>query len=194
MLFRSIRDEKVTYLEGHCISYGSSFSYLPIIEIIKNNFSIDDRDDDEVIKAKVETTINKMDAKLKDTILIILDLLSVKTDFDILKDLDAGQKRQGIFEALKAITLRGSQIRPLVIVIEDLHWIDKTSEDFVNYLVGSVGNHRIMLLFTSRPGFVHSFIYNPYYTQIALTSLSTRECRVLIESTLLGGKIGRAHV
>ena len=184
-----IRDEKVTYLEGHCISYGKSFSYLPIVEILKNNFAVDDRDDNEVIKAKVETAINKMDAKLKDAIPIILDLLSVKTDFDILKDLDAGQKRQGIFEALKAITLRGSQIRPLVIVIEDLHWIDKTSEDFINYLVGSVGNHRIMLLFTCRPGFVHSFIYNPYYTQIALTSLSTRECRVLIESTLLGGDI-----
>jgi len=185
----SIRDEEINYLEGHCISYGKSFSYLPIVEILKNNFTVDDRDDDELIKAKVETAINKMDSKLKDTIPIILDLLSVKTDFDILKDLDAGQKRQGIFEALKAITLRGSQIRPLVILIEDLHWIDKTSEDFINYLSGSVGNQRIMLLFTCRTGFVHSFIYNPYYTQIALTSLSTRECRVLIESTLLGENI-----
>src|SRR3989304_6152527 len=185
----SIRDEEINYLEGHCISYGKSFSYLPIVEILKNNFTVDDRDDDELIKAKVETAINKMDSKLKDTIPIILDLLSVKTDFDILKDLDAGQKRQGIFEALKAITLRGSQIRPLVILIEDLHWIDKTSEDFISYLSGSVGNQRIMLLFTCRTGFVHSFIYNPYYTQIALTSLSTRERRVLIESTLLGENI-----
>ncbi len=179
-----IGGERVTYLEGHCISYGKSFSFLPIVEILKNNFAVDDRDDDEVIKAKVETAINRIDGKLKDTIPLILDLLSIKTDYDILKDLDAGQKRQGIFEALKAIMLRGSQIRTLVIVIEDLHWIDKTSEDFLNYLTGSIGNQRTMLLFTCRPGFIHSFVDKPYYTQIALTSFSTRECRVLVEFIL----------
>lgn len=181
-----IRDDAINYLEGHCISYGSLFSYLPIIEIIKNNFSIDDKDDDEIIKAKVETALDRLDGRLIDTIPLILDLLSVKTDYDILKNLDAEQKRQGIFEALKAITLRGSQIRPLVIVIEDLHWIDKTSEDFTNYLAGSIGNHKVMLLFTSRPGFVHQFVDKPYYTQIALSSLSAKECRVLAEYMLSG--------
>src|SRR3970040_3116058 len=70
----SIRDEEINYLEGHCISYGKSFSYLSFIDIIKNNFTVDDRDDDELIKAKVENAINKMDAKLKDNIPIILDL------------------------------------------------------------------------------------------------------------------------
>ncbi len=185
--FKSImRDKEITYLEGRCISYGKSFSYLPVVEILRNNFAVDDRDDDEVIKAKVENAINSMDAKLKDTIPLILELLSVKTDYDILKNLDAEQKRQGIFEALKAIMLRESQIRPLVIIIEDLQWIDKTSDDFLNYLAGSIGNHRLMLLFTCRSGFVHSFVDKPYYTQIALTSLSTRECRVLVESILQG--------
>lgn len=184
-----IRGEKVTHLEGHCISYGKSFSFLPIIEILKNKFAVDDRDDDEVIKAKIGSAINRADVKLKDAIPLILDLLSVKTDYDILKNLDAEQKRQGIVEGLKAIMLRGSQIRPIVIVIEDLHWIDKTSEDFLNYLAGSIGNQRIMLLFTCRPGFVHSFVDKPYYTQIALTSLSTRECRVLVESILQGENV-----
>jgi predicted ATPase/class 3 adenylate cyclase len=184
-----IRGEKVTHLEGHCISYGKSFSFLPIIEILKNKFAIDDRDNDEVIKAKIENAINRGDVKLKDAIPLILDLLSVKTDYDILKNLDAEKKRQSIFETLKTIMLIGSRIRPLVIVIEDLHWIDKTSEDFLNYLAGSIGNQRIMLLFTCRPGFVHSFVDKPYYTQIALTSLSTRECRVLVESILQGENV-----
>jgi predicted ATPase/class 3 adenylate cyclase len=178
------RDEEVSYLEGNCISYGKSFSYLPIVEILKGNFEIDDRDDDDRIKAKVETAISRIDDKLKDAVPLILDLLSVKTDSDILKNLDAGQKRHAIFEALKAIILRISQIRPLVIAIEDLHWIDKTSEEFLNNIAASMGNNRIMLLFTCRPGFGHSFIDKPYYTQIALTSLSTGECRVLVESIL----------
>src|SRR3990172_7987400 len=96
----TIRDEEITYLEGHCISYGKSFSYLTVVEILRNNFALDDKEDDEVIKAKVETSINRMDEKLKDTIPFILDLLSVITYNDISKNLDAELKRQGIFEAL----------------------------------------------------------------------------------------------
>ena len=184
-----IQREEVTYLEGHCISYGKSFSYLPIVEMLKNNFQIDDDDNDEEIKTKVENAINRMDDKLKDAIPLVLELLSVKTDYDILKNLDAGQKRQAIFEALKGMTFWGSGIKPIVMVIEDLHWIDKTSEEFFNSIAGSIGSERIMLLFTCRPGFAHSFVNKPYYNQIALTSLSTGECRILVESILQGGKI-----
>lgn len=185
----AFRDDAVTYLEGNCISYGKSFSYLPIIEILKNSFEIDDRDDDDLIKTKVEIATNRIDGKLRDAIPLILDLLSVKTDSDILKNLDAGQKRQAIFDTLKAIILRISQTKPVVIAIEDLHWIDKTSEEFLNSIARGMGNERIMLLFTCRPGCVHSFIDKPYYTQIALSSLSTGDCRFLVESILSGGDI-----
>ncbi len=185
----TLRDDDVSYLEGNCISYGKSFSYLPMIEILKNSFDIDDRDDDDLIKAKVEIAVNRIDGKLTDTIPLILDLLSVKADSDILKNLDAAQKRQAIFDALKAIILRMSQTKPLVLAIEDLHWIDKTSEELLNSIARSMGNERIMLLFTCRPGFVHSFIDKPYYTQIALTSLSTGECRFLVESILKSEEI-----
>ncbi|HEY7535852.1 MAG TPA: adenylate/guanylate cyclase domain-containing protein, partial [Thermodesulfobacteriota bacterium] len=184
-----IGDDEINYLEGHCISYGSSLSYLPIVEILKNNFSIDDRDDDEGIKVKVEAGINKINGKLKDTTPLLLDLFSVKTDYNILKHVDAEQKRHGIFEILKAILLRESQIKPTVITIEDLHWIDKTSEDFLNHLSGSISNHRIMLLFTSRPGFVHHFVDKPNYTQIALSSFSSKDCIVLVESMLNGKNV-----
>jgi predicted ATPase/class 3 adenylate cyclase len=185
----TFRDEDVSYLEGNCISYGKSFSYLPIIEILKNSFEINDRDDDDLIKAKVEIAINRIDDKLRDTIPLILDLLSMKTDSDILKNLDAGQKRQAIFDALKTIILRMSQTKPVVVTIEDLHWIDKTSEEFLNSIARTMGNERIMLLFTCRPGCVHSLIDKPYYTQIALSSLSTGDCRFLVESILSGGDI-----
>ncbi|MBI4228323.1 MAG: tetratricopeptide repeat protein, partial [Deltaproteobacteria bacterium] len=185
----TFRDEEVSYLEGNCISYGKSFSYLPIVEILKSNFDVDDRDDDDRIKGKVEAAVSRIDDKLKDTVPLILDLLSVKTDSDILKNLDAAQKRQAIFEALKAIILRISQITSLVMVIEDLHWIDKTSEEFLNNIAGSMGNERIMLLLTCRPGFVHRFIDKAYYTQIALSSFSTSECRFLVESILNSAEI-----
>jgi predicted ATPase/class 3 adenylate cyclase/ribosomal protein L40E len=185
----TFRDKDVSYLEGNCISYGKSFSYLPIIEILKNSFEIDDRDDDDLIKTKVEIATNRIDGRLRDTIPLILDLLSVKTDSDILKNLDAGQKRQAIFDALKAIILRISQTKPVVIAIEDLHWIDKTSEEFLNSIARTMGNERIMLLFTCRPGCVHSLIDKSYYTQIALSSLSTGDCRFLVESILSGGDI-----
>jgi predicted ATPase/class 3 adenylate cyclase len=185
----TLRDEEVSYLEGNCISYGKSFSYLPIIEILKNSFEIDDKDDDDLIKTKVEIAINRIDDKLTDTIPLILDLLSVKTDSDILKNLDAGQKRQAIFDALKAVILRISQTKPVVMAIEDLHWIDKTSEELLNSIARSMGNERIMLLLTCRPGFVHSFIDKPFYTQIALTSLSTGESRFLVESILKSEEI-----
>lgn len=185
----TLRDEGVSYLEANCISYGTSFSFLPIIEILKSSFEIDDRDDDDLIKAKVESIIERTDAKLRDMVPLILDLISSKTDSDTLRDLDAGQKRQVIFDALKAMILRISQTKPLVIAIEDLHWIDKTSEEFLNNIARGMGNERIMLLFTCRPGFAHSFIDKPYYTQIALTSLSTLECRFLVESILNGAEV-----
>ncbi len=182
-------DDESEFLEGQCISYGKSFSYLPIIEILRQKFGIEEKDNDTQIKSKVESILTSMDANLKNSIPLILNLLNVQADSETVEEVDVGQKRQTIFEVIKTFLITESSISRLIIIIEDLHWIDKTSEDFLVYLAASVGNHRIMLLCTSRADVTQGLTETPYSRLIALNTLLERDCRMMILSILSDGNV-----
>ncbi|MGH7900321.1 MAG: adenylate/guanylate cyclase domain-containing protein, partial [Thermodesulfobacteriota bacterium] len=182
-------DDEIEYLEGHCISYGKSFSYLPIIELLKGRFKIDENDDETNIKTKVESTIKRLNDDLKNSIPLILEFLSVKTDSEILENLEAEQKRQRFFDLIKTVLISENLIRPLIIIIEDLQWIDKTSEDFLSYLAGYIPNNQIMILCTARAEVVQGLAGRSYSKLITLTNLLDRECQMMIQSILSDGNV-----
>lgn len=182
---KAVASEDVTFLEGQCLSYSRAMIYHPMIDIVKANFDIRDDDKDSQIREKTKSGLKILRADEASTLPYILNLLSVK-DNGIDKILLSPEARKNrIFEALKQIVLKGSAIRPLVMVFENLHWIDRNSEDLLKGLLDSISGARVFLIFTYRPEFVHTWGGKSYHSQVNLNRLSNRETFMMI-SHLLG--------
>lgn len=182
---KSLSDENITWLEGRCISFGRTISYHPVIEILKRNFQIADKsDNEEEIIRKIEEGTLFLGSDLEPTIPYFKYLLSVDPGETPVSTMDAQQRRAEIFEALRKIILRGSQIRPLVLLIEDLHWMDKASEEFLLYLADAIAAAPVLLLLTYRPGYSHPLGERTYHTRILLRNLTREESIRMAENIL----------
>lgn len=181
---KTISNEDLTYLEGKCVSYGRRLSYHPIVDILKSNFDIQEEDKDSVIQQKIRIGLVALGADESALLPYILGLLSVEdSGLDKIMMSPEG-KRDRIIEALKEIVLRGAQVRTLVIAVEDLHWADRSSEDFMKALLPSIPGAKVFLLFTYRPEFVPTWSAKSYQSQITLNRLPNRESMRIAEYLL----------
>jgi class 3 adenylate cyclase/tetratricopeptide (TPR) repeat protein len=166
--------EAVTWLEGHCISFGQASPFLPLIEQLRENFQIDEVDGEPEIIAKVEQGMRRM-GELEASIPAIRYLLSIDPGDPALATMDGPARRRHLFAALRALSLRGTQRRPLVLVVEDLHWIDTSSEEFLNTMLDAVAGVPLLLLVTYRIGYTPPFGSRSFYTTLTLHSFSKAE-------------------
>ena len=177
---KAVANEDITFLEGKCLSYGRAMTYHPIIDILQSIFNVGDLDPDQVIREKVVTSLQNIGIKKTDTLPYFLDLLSVAdSGVDKVMMSSEGKKAQ-IIEALKQFVLKGSEIRPLVMVVEDLHWIDVSSEDVINALLPSIPAARILLVITYRTEYSPPWKGKSYHNQMTLNRLSNRESLKLL--------------
>ena len=167
-------EEKVTWLEGQCISFGQSIPFLPVIDQYRENFKIDEADGEPEIVAKVEHGMRRM-GELEAHIPYIRYQLGVDPGDPAVSAMDAQARRKKIFDAGRAITLRGAAIRPLVLIFEDLHWIDTSTEEYLGSLMDSVATARVMLILTHRVGYAQPFGSRSFYKTLTLGSLSEAE-------------------
>jgi class 3 adenylate cyclase/tetratricopeptide (TPR) repeat protein len=195
-----------TVLEATSASYGKATPYYPLMELLRRYFQIHEGESLETIRLKVQTHLIELDPRLKDTIpplLALLDALpdaenSEKTDtFGNKKDLEISelikkfeylepqQRRRLTFEALKRVVIRESLNRPILLLMEDLHWIDSETQAFLDHLVESLPRTRLLLLVNHRPGYSHSWSDKSYYTQIRVDPLSDQGAEELVR-VLLG--------
>ncbi len=181
---KTLSGENVGWLEGRCISFGKSIPYFPLIEVLKNDFRINESDNDEEIIRKVEEGILLLGNDLEPIIPYFKYILSVDLGETSLLSMDAQQRRAEIFESLRKTVLRGSQIRPLVLVIEDLHWIDKTSEEFLVLLADSIADFPVLLVLTYRPTYSNPLEKKTHHRRIDLHSLTREESIKIAESFL----------
>jgi len=182
---KAVSNEDVTFLEGKCLSYSRGVPYHPVIDVLKSNFNILDSDDCLKIRQKVEQWLETIGINDASILPYLLELLSVK-DSGIDKILMSPEARKDrIMSAVRQITLKGSEIRPLVIAIEDLHWIDRSSEEYQKTLLESISGARVFLIFTYRPEYVHTWGGKSYHSQVTLNRLSNRESLAMV-SHLLG--------
>ena len=177
---KAIANENVTFLEGKCLSYGRGVAYHPVIDILKSNFDIRENDGDFEISKKVKSDLNILGMGEASTLPYLLEILGVK-DSGIDKILMSPEaKKERIIAAVKKISLKGSEIRPLIVAVEDLHWIDRSTEDYLKNLLDSISGARIFLIFTYRPEFVHTWGGRSYHSQVNLNRLSNRECLLMV--------------
>ncbi len=181
--FRRNLGEDVIYLEGRCISYGQTIPLLPVVELLKRGLRVVEGDREELIRDKVARGLHTLGAEPRWTP-FLLSLLGVETEDPAIRGMAAEARRRFTFEALRALTLASSARRPIVFAIEDLHWIDPASQDFLRYLAESSTRAAVLILVTHRPGYTPPWADRSYYSQIALTPLSEGESERVVESVL----------
>ncbi len=182
---KAVAHEDVTFLEGRCLSYSRGVAYHPVIEILKANFDIDEGNGDVEIREKLKKGLKMLGVDETSTLPYLLELLAVKDSGIDKIPMSPEERKSRIIEALKRIVLRVSEIRPLIMAFEDLHWIDKSSEYQLKHLLEGIPGARVLLIFTYRPEFVHTWGAKSYHSQVMLNRLSNRESLIMV-SHLLG--------
>jgi class 3 adenylate cyclase/tetratricopeptide (TPR) repeat protein len=184
---KAVANEDVNFLEGKCLSYGRGVAYHPVIDILKSNFDIQEGEGDQEIREKVKKGLRLIEVDEPSTLPYLLELLSVKDSGIDQISMSPEAKKDRIIEAIKRIVIKGSEIRPLIIAFEDLHWMDRSSEDVVRSHLESIPGSRVLLIFTYRPEFVHTWGAKSYHNQLTLHRLSNRETLEMV-TYLLGTK------
>jgi class 3 adenylate cyclase/tetratricopeptide (TPR) repeat protein len=185
--FRRIRGWLV--LEGSAVSYGKAIPYLPIIELLKAYFAIEDRDEEQKIREKVTGKLVTLDTALGPTLPAFLTLLDVPVQDAAWQALDPPQRRQRTLDAVKRLLLRESQVQPLLLIVENLQWIDTETQALLDIIVESVSTARMLLLVNYRPQFQHGWGRKTHYTQLRLGSLPPGSAEELLQ-VLLGDDAG----
>jgi len=175
--------KRVTYLAGRCLSYGQALPYHPIIELLRTNCGITEADSPAAIAGKVRMSLQEVGMDVEASAPYLLQLLGVKEGTERLIGFTPEAIKARTFETLRQMSLHGSQQRPLVCEIEDLHWCDNTSEDYLAWLVESVSGAAILLLFTYRPGYRPPWLDKSYATQMVLRNLAPQDSMIVVRST-----------
>jgi predicted ATPase len=158
-------------LESASVSYGKATPYFPVLDLLRRYGHVDDGDDLRTIRAKITGQVLTLDAALQDTVPALLALLDSLPDDRPFLQLDPPQRRQRTLAAFKRVLLRESQVQPLLLVFEDLHWIDTETQALLDSLVESLPTARLLLLVNYRPEYQHSWGSKTYYTQLRLDPL-----------------------
>jgi class 3 adenylate cyclase/tetratricopeptide (TPR) repeat protein len=188
--FRSrLPKEEARCLEGRCVQYGAAMSYLPILDILRSYLGIEEGEHEHLIRTKIEEKLLRLDERLKTSLHPIYELLSLNIEDPSYLQLDPEEKSQRTFEALRDLFIRLSKEKTLILALEDLHWVDRLTEQFIDHLIGWLPNARILLIIIHRPEYVHQWGSKSYWVGIGLNPLSLKSSAELVHSIL-----GDSHV
>ncbi|HSF06648.1 MAG TPA: sigma 54-interacting transcriptional regulator [Methylomirabilota bacterium] len=183
-LRHSLTGQEVDYLQGQCLSYGSATPYLPVLDMLRITCRIARTDTPEAAGEKVHAVLHRLGMNPGEHAPYLLHLLGLKDDADQVAELSPEVFKARIVAALRELTLRRSQRRPLVLVLEDLHWIDQSSEELFSSMVEVIPSARIMLVATYRPGYRPAWIDKSYSMQMALQPLPPGESLSFVRALL----------
>ena len=181
---RSHRTAGCMVLESASVSYGKATAYLPVLELLKRYVKIEDRDDTRAIREKVTGKVLALDSALEDTISPLLGLLEALPAEHPFLSLDPTRRRQLTLDAVKRLFLRESHVEPLVLIFEDLHWIDAETQALLDGLVDSLPTTRVLLLVNYRPEYRHAWGSKTYYGQLRIDPLPVESADELLQSLL----------
>ena len=180
------RDWKV--LQGRAVSYGKTTAFLPVIHLFKSYFGIETRDSDSTVREKIRSRLLALaEGFTQEAVSPFEWLFDVAGDDADWRRLDSSQRRQRVLDACLGVLLHESQRQPLLVVFEDLHWIDSETQMFLDTLVASLPSQRMLLLVNYRPEYSHGWGSKTYYNQVRLDPL-----RAASVDDLLGSLVGTA--
>jgi class 3 adenylate cyclase/tetratricopeptide (TPR) repeat protein len=184
----SLAGGRVGWLEGNCFAQGQALPYGPVLEVLRGAFHIDEGDHPLQIQEKLRAGVMQIGARPEDTLPFLESLFGLSPTDDAIRHLDPKERRRQTLEALRSVVGGAALSRPQVLVCENLHWIDGSSEDALAFLVGRLASTPVLILTTHRPGYTARWADTPAYTQIALDRLAGVEMQEML-MTLLGGPV-----
>jgi class 3 adenylate cyclase/tetratricopeptide (TPR) repeat protein len=174
-------------LEAVSFSHGKATAYLPAIDLLQGYFKIAPEDDERAKRAKVTGNVLTLDRALEGTLPYLFALLSIVEGDDPLAQMDPQIRRRRTGEAIKRILLRESLNQPLMLVFEDLHWIDEETQAFLNLLAEGIANAPVLLLVNYRPEYSHTWASKSYYRQLRLDPLGKQGAEEMLSALLSDG-------
>jgi len=183
--FKATSQSSWMVLETFSVSHGKASAYLPVIDLLRNYFDISAADDERKRREKVTGRVLAPDRGLEDTLPYLFSLLGIVEGEDPSAQMDGQIKKRRTLEAIKRIVLRESLNQPLMVIFEDLHWIDEATQELLNLLADSIGTAQILLLVNYRPEYSHQWNSKTYYTQLRLDPLGKASAEEML-SALLG--------
>jgi len=183
--FKLLSQTGYLILEAYSVSHGKASPYLPVIELLKSYFDIKTEDDERKRREKVGGKVLMLDRSLEDTLPYLFALLGVEEQPSPLQQMDSQIRRRRTFEALKKLFLRESLNQPLILIFEDLHWIDSETQGFLDTLSEGLASAKILLLVNYRPEYRHEWGQKTYYSQLRLAPFGEAEAEEFL-NVLLG--------
>jgi class 3 adenylate cyclase/tetratricopeptide (TPR) repeat protein len=174
-------------LEAYSVSHGKASSYVPVIELLHNYFQIVAEDDSRQRRQKVIGKLLELDRSLEDVLPYLFVLLGVQEGDDPMARMDAQIRRRRTQEGLKRMFIRESLQQPLIMIFEDLHWIDPETQGVLNLLADSIANARILLLVNYRPEYRHEWGHRTHYSQLRLDPLGDEGAEQMLTALLGDG-------
>ncbi len=171
---QALRGEAITYVEGRCLSYGGTIPYLPALEILRHACRITDVDAPETVTHKLRMNLKHLRIDPTDALPYLLQFLGIKAGTEALATTTPEAIRARTFQILRQMCIAASRQRPLIVAVEDMHWIDPASEA-LGGMVESLEGVPLLLVLTYRPGYRPPWLEKSHVTQIALQPLSTED-------------------
>jgi len=185
--FKMRRQSECLVLEAFSFSHGKASAYLPVVDLLKTYFRIADRDDERTRREKVTGKVLALDRALEDTLPHLFALLGIPSGDSRLDEMDPTIRRRRTREAVKSLIVRESLNQPLILIFEDLHWIDAESEALLNLIADSIGTAHILMMVNYRPEYRHNWGNKTYYTQLRLDPLGADNAAELLSAMLGDG-------
>jgi class 3 adenylate cyclase len=182
--FKATIPDGCKVLEAYSVSHGKASAWLPVLELLKSYFEIADEDDDSRRSEKVEARVLGLDPALAETLPYILSLLGIADAGASLAMMDVQIRRRRTLDAIKRIIIRESLKQPLVVIFEDLHWIDVETQELLDLLVDSVASASILVLVNYRPEYHHAWGNRTGYTQLRLVPLAGQSADEMLHALL----------
>ena len=180
----SLIGRQVRYAEGHCLSYGSAVPYLPVVGLVRQLCGITAGEPRDAITAKVYQRLQEADIAPDEDVPLLLYLLNFAGETGRLAQLSPPERKARTFALLRHLVLHEAHRQPCILTVENLHWIDPTSEAWLISLVERLAGAALLVLVTYRPGYQPPWLVHSYATQIALSPLRADDSRTVVQAVL----------
>ncbi len=171
-------------LETFSVSHGKASAYLPVIELLNNYFEIEADDDARKRREKMAGKVMMLDRALEDSLPYLFALLGVEETAGALAEMDGQVRQRRTLDAIKRILLRENLNQPLIVVFEDLHWVDNETQALLDLLVDAIANARVLLLVNYRPQYRHNWSNKSHYAQLRLDPLGRESAEEMLTALL----------
>jgi class 3 adenylate cyclase/tetratricopeptide (TPR) repeat protein len=181
--------EGVLELETTCASYGRSMAYRPIVELLRRYLGLSDGISGDEIRNRVAEQHQFLGLEGEERSILLAHFLGVSAPLEFLNRLSGPQLKERTLGVLRDVFLRASELAPLILIVENMHWIDTASEEFLAHLAAGLPGHRTLLVLTTRPGYAAPWLAPPLAETIALEGLGAGDVRGMVRTLLAAEEI-----